>query len=143
MEYKNNLPDRLLQFAVDVILYLRTVKSTSETMDMKRQLVNASTSSGANYEEAQGAVTKPDEKTKISISLKEIREAGFFLRVFLRLHAGDVKKCEKLVAESVELKKILGSILNKFLSILLPLGLVTWGLRLVTCVFPRTRSSTG
>ncbi len=48
MEKKNDLCERLLQFAVDVILYLRTVKNTVETMDTKRQLIKASTSSGAN-----------------------------------------------------------------------------------------------
>jgi hypothetical protein len=36
---KNDLCERLLKFAADVILYLRTVKNTIETMDMKRQLV--------------------------------------------------------------------------------------------------------
>ena len=29
-------------------------------MDIKRQLLKASTSSGANYEESQGSPTKPD-----------------------------------------------------------------------------------
>ncbi len=53
-----------MRFAVDVILYLRTVKNSVETMDMKRQLVKASTSSGANYEESEGSPTKPDAKTK-------------------------------------------------------------------------------
>ncbi len=48
MEKKNDLCERLLQFAVDVILYLRTVKNTVEKMDTKRQLIKASTSSGAN-----------------------------------------------------------------------------------------------
>ena len=50
MNTKNNLSERLLKFAVDlpdyviqagVILYLRTVKNTIETMDMKHQLVKA------------------------------------------------------------------------------------------------------
>jgi len=50
-KYENDLSERLLKFAVDVILFLRTVKNTVETMDMKRQLVKSSTSSGANYEE--------------------------------------------------------------------------------------------
>jgi len=119
---KNDLSERLLKFAVDlpanasqagVILYLRTVKNTIETMDMKRQLVKASTSSGANYEESQGSPTKPDAKTKIGISLKEIRESNYFLRVFYLLKLGEVKKCEYLVKESSELKSILGSIINK------------------------------
>lgn len=44
MVQKNDLCERLIKFAVDVILYLRTVKSNIETMDMKRDeyLVNES-----------------------------------------------------------------------------------------------------
>jgi len=110
---KNDLFERLLKFAVDVILYMRTVKNTVETMDMKRQLVKSSTSSGANYEESQGSPTRPDAKTKIGISLKEMRESNYFLRIFNHLKIGDVKQCEYLVTESLELRLILASIINK------------------------------
>lgn len=113
MVVKNDLCDRLLKFAVDVILYLRTVKNSVETLDMKRQLVKASTSSGANYEESKGSPTRPDVKTKIGISLKEMRESHYFLKIFYHLKLGDVKQCEYLVNESAELKLILGSIINK------------------------------
>ena len=84
MVTKNDLCERLLKFAVDVILYLRAIKNTIETMDMKRQLIKSSTSSGANYPPVggQGSPTKPDAKTKIGISLKEIRESNYFLRIF-------------------------------------------------------------
>lgn len=113
MVLKNDLCERLLEFAVGVILYLRTVKNTWETMDMKRQLVKSATSSGANYEESQGSPTRPDVKTKIGISLKEMRESNYFLRIFGQLEYGDLKQCEHLVKESTELKLILASILNK------------------------------
>jgi four helix bundle protein len=113
MVVKNDLCDRLLKFAVDVILYLRTVKNSVETLDMKRQLVKSSTSSGANYEESKGSPTRPDVKTKIGISLKEMRESHYFLKVFPQLQLGDMKQCEYLVSESSELKLILGSIINK------------------------------
>ena len=113
MVKKNDLCDRLLTFAVDVILYLRSVKNTVETMDIKRQLIKSSTSSGANYEESQGSPTRPDVKTKIGISLKEMRESNYFLQIFNRLQLGDMKKCEYLVKESSELKLILASIINK------------------------------
>ncbi len=113
MYKKNDLCERLLKFAIDVILYLRTVKNTIETMDMKRQIVKAATSSGDNYEEPQGSPTRPDAKTKIGISLKEMRESNYFLRIFNNLMIGDVKKCSYLVQESSELKKILASIINK------------------------------
>lgn len=110
---KTDLCERLLQFAVDVIMYLRTVKNTIETVDMKRQLIKCSTSTGANYEESQGTYTKPDTKSKIAISLKEVREAHFFLKVFQKMKLGDMKACDYLVEESSELKKILGSIMRK------------------------------
>ena len=110
---KKDLTERLLRFAVDVVLYLRTVKNTIETVDTKRQLIKASTSSGANYEEGQGSPTKPDARTKIGISLKEMRESNFFLHFFYELKLGDLNQCKYLVNESSELKKILASIINK------------------------------
>ena len=113
MENKNDLCDRLIKYSVDVILYLRTVKNTIETLDMKRQLIRSSTSSGANYEESKGSPTRPDVKTKIGISLKEMRESNYFLRVFYQLKLGDIALCEKLLKESSELKLILASIINK------------------------------
>ncbi len=76
-------------------------------MNMKRQIVKAATSSGVNYEESQGSPTKPDAKTKIDISLKEIRKSNYFLRIFNHLSLGYVKKCSYLVQEpSEELKGI-------------------------------------
>ena len=113
MEKRNDLCDRLLKFAIDVILYLRTVKNTVETMDTKRQLVKSSTSSGANYEESQGSPTRPDAKTKIGIALKEMRESNYFLRIFNQLKLGDIAQSEYPVKESSELKSILASIINK------------------------------
>jgi four helix bundle protein len=113
MEKKNDLCERLLQFSVNVILYLRTVNNTIETVDTKRQLIKASTSSGANYEESQGSPTRPDIKTKIGISLKEMREANYFLRIYSHLKLGDIEKNFDLVNESTELKIILAAILNK------------------------------
>lgn len=113
MKYKKDLKERLLQFAIDVIMYLRMVKNNIETIDLKRQLIKSSTSAGANYEESQGSPTKPDAKTKIGISLKEIREANYFLRIFNKLKIGNTAKCEYLVKESSEIRNILASIINK------------------------------
>ena len=113
MANKNDLCERLLKFAVDVILYLRTVKTSAETIDMKRQLLKSSTSSGANFEESQGSYTRPDTKTKVGISLKEMRESNYFLQIFKQLNLGDPRTCEYLVNESKELKLILATIVNK------------------------------
>ena len=66
----NDLSRRLLRFAIDVILFLRKIKNTEEYLIIKRQLIKSSTSSGANYEEAQGGSSKADFTNKTRISLK-------------------------------------------------------------------------
>jgi four helix bundle protein len=78
------------------------------------QLIKASTSSGANYEEAQSASSKADFKNKINISLREMRESNYWLRLLHVLYENN-NEVNLLVQESEELKKILGSISAKIL----------------------------
>jgi len=67
------LSDRLLKFAVDIIVYLRTIKNSEEAKIIKYQLIKSASSAGANYEEAQGAPSKTDFSNKVRIALKEMR----------------------------------------------------------------------
>jgi four helix bundle protein len=52
-ERKNDLCDRLFEFAVRVIEFLKTLPYTPENKTIRTQLSKSSCSSGANYEEAQ------------------------------------------------------------------------------------------
>ena len=106
----NDLSERLFSFAVRVIKFLETFKSSEEIRVIKYQLSKAATSSGANYEEAQAASSKLDFRNKIYISLKEMRESNYWLRIINELEQGDSSESEYLVNESEELKKILGTI---------------------------------
>jgi len=110
---KNDLEERLFNFAVNVLKYLRTIKTTEETKVIKYQLTKSCTSSGANYEEAQGCSTRADFNGKVSIALKEMRESNYWLRVLNSLELGNKSLSDELVQESTELKKILGSISSK------------------------------
>ena len=107
------LCDRLFQFSIDVIEYLRRIKTTSEIAVLKYQLTKSATSSGANYEESQAAASRPDFKYKVGISLREMRESNYWLRIFKRLNIGQKERAIYLVQESDELKRILGSISSK------------------------------
>lgn len=74
------------------------------------QFVAAAVSVGANVEEAQGAQSKADFISKMSIALKEAREAVYRLRVFI---AGDVvteAQGGSLRDEGEEIKRIIGKI---------------------------------
>ena len=108
-----DLNDRLFRFVISAAKFLREIKNSPETSVFKYQLTKASSSSGANYEEAQAGVSKADFKNKIGISLKEMREANYWTRIFKELEIGDKEQCAYLVKESEELKRILGAIASK------------------------------
>ena len=112
-QYERELGERLFEFAVRTIKFLRTVKSSQEISVIKYQLSKSSTSSGANYEEAQAASSANDFTNKINISLREMRESNYWLRICDRLKIGNLTELKFLLPESEELKKILGSISSK------------------------------
>jgi len=106
------LGKRLFDFAVRIIKFCRTLPRGKEYEIIKYQLVKSATSSGSNYEEAQGAISKPDFYNKINISLKEMRESNYWLRIIKDIKDVD-NELQFLLNESLELKKILGSISSK------------------------------
>jgi four helix bundle protein len=109
---ENDLSKRLFKFAVDVIKMLRSLKGGNDIKIISNQLGKSATSSGANYEEAQGAVSMADFGNKVGISLKEMRESNYWLRILKELFPSN-KEIIRLTAESFELKNILGSISYK------------------------------
>lgn len=112
----NNLQIRIFDFVAEVILFLRTLPDSQEYKVIKYQLIKAASSTGANYEEAQAVSSKPDFIYKTEISLKEMRESNYWLRLIRSisrdLNMGN-EKLNYLIKESGELKLILGSIVSK------------------------------
>jgi four helix bundle protein len=109
---ENDLKERLFRFSVDVLKMLGTLKGGKETDVLKYQLSKSATSSGANYEESQAAVSKADFINKVGISLKEMRESNYWLRIIKELFP-KTENIVYLVGESEERGKILASILIK------------------------------
>ncbi|HBG71018.1 MAG: four helix bundle protein [Bacteroidetes bacterium GWF2_43_63] len=111
----NDLEKRLFEFAVRTIKLVRTLPQTIEYKVMCGQLVKSATSSGANYEEAQAGSSKADFNNKTRISLREMRESNYWLRLIIAVSETDLKTNEikQLIQESLELKLILGSIVQK------------------------------
>jgi len=66
----NDLQIRLLNFIVRVIKFLRNLPNSPEYSVIKYQLIKSSSSTGANYEEAQAASSKADFIYKVQISLR-------------------------------------------------------------------------
>jgi len=108
-----DLADRLFNFAVRVIKFLRKLPYEPELNNIRYQLSKSSSSSGANYAEAQAAYSKADFLFKIDISLREMRESNYWLRLIDATSEFEgILKVEltDLIKESAELKNILGKI---------------------------------
>jgi len=108
-----DLADRLFQFEVRAIKFLRNLPDEPKFNNIRFQLSKSSSSSGANYEEAQAAYSKADFLFKIDISLKEMRESNYWLRLISAIlnFEGDLNEdLNYLVKESLQLKNILGKI---------------------------------
>lgn len=112
---ENDLTLRLFTFAVKTINFLKTLPNSPEVKVIRYQLIKSSSSSGANYEEAQAGSSKADFTNKVRISLREMRESNYWLRLIKATidKTFDIHELEWLINESSELKKILGSIVQK------------------------------
>jgi four helix bundle protein len=74
------------------------------------QLLRSGTSVGANLEEAKAASTKREFLRGIEISLREAREAWYWLRIYKELRLGDPGTVLELVNEADSIVRILTSI---------------------------------
>lgn len=111
-ENKYDLEERTFKFAKDVRDLIKEVKKTTSNIEDCKQLARASASAGANYIEANEALSKKDFQMRIKISRKESRESRFFLRL---LDIDELKLDQlrnSLADEAEELRRIFSSILN-------------------------------
>ena len=106
------IAERLFNFAVVVIKATRTLPRTKEYSVITYQLVKSTSSIGANYEEAQGAVSKADFSNKIGICLKECRETAYWIRFIIAI-LKENETWKPLKEEALELQNILGAIYAK------------------------------
>ncbi|MFA6005929.1 MAG: four helix bundle protein [Patescibacteria group bacterium] len=76
-----DLRERTSNFSVKVIEYLKACQQTTFNKNIIEQLLRSSTSIGANYREAGGAVSKKDFITKLAICKKEAMETEYWLEL--------------------------------------------------------------
>ncbi|RPI61534.1 MAG: four helix bundle protein [Ignavibacteriales bacterium] len=106
------LLERTFNFGVNCLKLIETFPKTKSYSIIAFQLAKASTSVGANYEEAQAAESSKDFVHKIGIVSKEARESNYWLRVVNEVLLLKLKTeiFQNLLNESFELKKIFISI---------------------------------
>lgn len=109
-----DLEERTFQFAKDIRLLVKTIERTIANVEDAKQVIRSSGSVGANYIEANEALSKQDFIYRIKISRKEAKESTFWLRLINETNKlNDKEIVIKLIQESTELKKIFSSIIEK------------------------------
>ena len=109
-----DLEDRTLAFAKRVRALVKKIPKTLANIEDGKQLIRASGSVGANYIEANEALSKKDFVMRIKICRKEVKESRYWLQL-IETNGGNEQEIERqdLIKESTELMNIFGSILQK------------------------------
>jgi len=111
---KYDLEDRTLKFATDIRKFVKKLPKTTSNFEDIKQLTRSSGSIGANYIEANEALSKKDFILRIKISRKESKECRYWLNlVDFNYNAELDKEKSSLIQESQELMNIFGAILKK------------------------------
>ena len=109
-----DLEERTFRFAQRVRAFVKKLPQTPANIEDERQLVNASGSVGANYIEANEAISKKDFVFRIKICRKEVKESRYWLKL-VDTNGDSVLEQERkeLIQEATELMNIFGAILRK------------------------------
>lgn len=108
-----DLEDRTRMYAKAVRLFVRSLPHNLLNQSDLSQLLRASGSVGANYIEANEALSKKDFVYRIKIYRKEVKESSYWLKLLEITTSQNEQSRTKLISESLELTKIFAAIVNK------------------------------
>jgi len=108
-----DLEDRTLEFTKKCLDLCKLLPNTLENIEHKKQLIKSSGSTGANYREANEAISKKDFLLRIKICRKEAKESNYWLKLILHCNQNFKQIILPLIQESLELVKIFSSIIDK------------------------------
>ncbi len=83
-ERKYDLEERLIDFAVSIIVFIESLPNSKSATHLGGQLLRSGTSPSLNYGEAKSAESKNDFLHKMKVCLKELRESYNCLRILER-----------------------------------------------------------
>lgn len=109
-----DLEERTELFAKEVRAFIKRLPYTLVNREDGRQLIRSSGSVGANYIEANEALSRKDFLVRVKISRKEAKESAYWLRL-VDVGVDPTVDAERwrLEREAGELMRILSAIINK------------------------------
>ena len=108
-----DLEERTENFAKAVIELCKKVPKNGVNSELVNQIMRSAGSVGANYIEANEALSKKDFANRIKICRKEAKESRYWLRLIISANSEFKNDTDILIQESTELMNIFGAILKK------------------------------
>jgi len=107
-----DLEERTEKFAKEIITFVKEVPKSIANNEIVKQLVRSAGSIGANYIEANEALSKKDFLHRIKICRKEAKESRYWLNL-IEVAERQENRRQQLRVETTELMKIFGAIVVK------------------------------
>lgn len=107
-----DLEERTLVFATQVRNFCKKIPKSISNHEYTSQIIRSSASIGANYIEANEALSKKDFVMRVKISRKETKETRYWLEL-IEINDDQVNELDRLKQESTELLKIFSKIIEK------------------------------
>ncbi|PIR78193.1 MAG: four helix bundle protein [Candidatus Magasanikbacteria bacterium CG10_big_fil_rev_8_21_14_0_10_36_16] len=108
-----NLETRTLEFAKRIAKMCKALEKSAINDVYIKQIMRSSTSVGANYREANEKLSTKDFLHRIKISRKECKETTYWIELIIDNNKKLEKRINQLLDESIELRKILSTIIDK------------------------------
>jgi len=106
-DFSKIMEEKCMNFAVRVVNLCHFLKEEKQEFNISNQLFRSGTSIGANFAEAQCAISKNDFVAKIYISQKECNESLYWIELLLKTGYLTKEQYDSIYTDCEELKKLL------------------------------------
>ena len=111
MKSESIIKQKSFAFAIRIVKLYQYLAEQKKEFVLSKQLLRSGTSIGSNVHEALQGSSKKDFINKLSISLKEVHETEYWLRLLYETNYLIKKEYESVLNDCVEIIKILTSII--------------------------------
>ncbi len=108
-----NLEERTLEFTKGIIRICKKLSKDTINNKIISQLIRSSGSVGANYREANEAVSKKDFLHRMKITRKECKESSYWLELLKEVNKRIEEDIDVFSQEAKELRNIFSAIIEK------------------------------
>ena len=105
-----DLEGRTLKFSREMLAVLSSIEPNTWNKNIINQLLRSATSVGANYREANSAISKSDFKNKVFICRKEINETKYWIELLADVSKDKKAELRPLWTEAQQLSRIFNKI---------------------------------